>query len=63
VVCACFGVGRGTICDTIAAGARSAAEIGAKLKAGTNCGSCIPELKRLIAQTAVAEPAKLAAAN
>jgi NAD(P)H-nitrite reductase large subunit len=21
------------------------------LKAGTNCGSCIPELKRLIAQT------------
>jgi assimilatory nitrate reductase catalytic subunit len=51
VVCACFGVGRNTICDTIAAGAHSAAEIGAKLKAGTNCGSCIPELKRLIAQT------------
>jgi assimilatory nitrate reductase catalytic subunit len=21
------------------------------LKAGTNCGSCIPELKRLVAQT------------
>jgi assimilatory nitrate reductase catalytic subunit len=51
IVCACFGVGRATICDTIAAGARSAAEIGARLKAGTNCGSCIPELKRLIAQT------------
>ena len=50
VVCACFGVGKNTICDAIAAGARSAAEIGAKLKAGTNCGSCIPELKRLIAQ-------------
>jgi assimilatory nitrate reductase catalytic subunit len=50
VVCACFGVGRTTICDTIAAGAASAAEIGARLKAGTNCGSCIPELKRLIAQ-------------
>ncbi|MGY3628604.1 NAD(P)H-nitrite reductase large subunit [Bradyrhizobium sp. USDA 3686] len=57
VVCACFGVGRGTICDTIAAGARTAAEIGAKLKAGTNCGSCIPELKRLIATTEIA-PAK-----
>jgi NAD(P)H-nitrite reductase large subunit len=28
-----------------------AAAIGAQLKAGTNCGSCIPELKRLIAQT------------
>jgi assimilatory nitrate reductase catalytic subunit len=51
IVCACFGVGRTTICDTIAAGARSATEIGARLKAGTNCGSCVPELKRLIAQT------------
>jgi assimilatory nitrate reductase catalytic subunit len=51
VVCACFGVGRNTICDAIAAGARSAAEMGLRLKAGTNCGSCIPELKRLIAQT------------
>lgn len=51
VVCACFGVGRTTICDAIAEGARSAVEIGAKLKAGTNCGSCIPELKRLIVQT------------
>ncbi len=60
IVCACFGVGRSTICDTIAAGARSAAEIGAKLKAGTNCGSCIPELKRLIAQTGVQQLAAAA---
>jgi assimilatory nitrate reductase catalytic subunit len=64
IVCACFGVGRTTICDAIAAGARSAAEIGAKLKAGTNCGSCIPELKRLIAQTDTnSVPRPLAAAN
>jgi assimilatory nitrate reductase catalytic subunit len=56
IVCACFGVGRGTICDAIAAGANSAADIGAKLKAGTNCGSCIPELKRLIAQASVDKP-------
>ena len=64
VVCACFGVGRTTICDTIAAGARTAAEIGAKLKAGTNCGSCIPELKRLIAETegAAAKETKFAGA-
>jgi len=54
IVCACFGVGRTTICDAIAAGAGTAAAIGAQLKAGTNCGSCIPELKRLIAQTDVA---------
>jgi assimilatory nitrate reductase catalytic subunit len=56
IVCACFSVGRHAICDTIAAGARSAAEIGIRLKAGTNCGSCIPELKQLIAQTAASNP-------
>jgi NAD(P)H-nitrite reductase large subunit len=33
IVCACFGVGRSTICDAVVAGARSAAEIGVKLKA------------------------------
>jgi assimilatory nitrate reductase catalytic subunit len=54
IVCACFGVGRTAICDAISAGTRTAAELGGQLKAGTNCGSCIPELKRLIAQTEVA---------
>jgi assimilatory nitrate reductase catalytic subunit len=58
IVCACFGVGRNTICDAIAAGAGSAAEIGARLNAGTNCGSCIPELKRLIAQAGASAPAE-----
>jgi assimilatory nitrate reductase catalytic subunit len=64
VVCACFGVGRATICDAIASGARSAADIGARLKAGTNCGSCIPELKRLIAEREpAATPQRVAVAN
>ncbi len=65
VVCACFGVCRTTICDAIAAGIRSTTELGGALKAGTNCGSCIPELKRLIAQAATPDPqrAKLAAVN
>jgi assimilatory nitrate reductase catalytic subunit len=62
VVCACFGVGRATICDAIAAGAATPAEIGARLKAGTNCGSCIPELKRLIAQTQVNDAQRKTAA-
>ena len=53
IVCACFGVGHSTICDAITAGATSAVAIGARLKAGTNCGSCLPELKRLIAQVDV----------
>jgi assimilatory nitrate reductase catalytic subunit len=65
VVCACFGVGRTAICDAIASGARSADDLGAQLKAGTNCGSCIPELKHLITQAGSVdhEHSKLAAAN
>jgi assimilatory nitrate reductase catalytic subunit len=64
IVCACFGVGRNTICDAIAAGAGSATEIGVRLKVGTNCGSCIPELKQLIAQAgAISLPRALAAVN
>jgi assimilatory nitrate reductase catalytic subunit len=63
VVCACFGVGRNAICGVIAEGSRTAAEIGLKLKAGTNCGSCIPELKRLIAQTDVQQPMEASAAS
>ena len=51
IVCACFGVGRNTIGDAIKAGACSVPAIGASLKAGTNCGSCIPELKRMLAQS------------
>ncbi|WP_163414060.1 (2Fe-2S)-binding protein, partial [Escherichia coli] len=62
VVCACFGVGRTTICDAINSGARSPSDIGAKLKAGTNCGSCIPELKRLIASSQDEKDASLLAA-
>ena len=65
VVCACFGVGRTTILAAIAAGANTAAEIGVQLNAGTNCGSCIPELKQLIAQAGAADPERrqLTAAN
>ena len=63
IVCACFGVGRATICDAIAGGALTAAEIGAKLKAGTNCGSCLPELKQLIAQTPVKALPQVSAAH
>jgi assimilatory nitrate reductase catalytic subunit len=51
IVCACFGVGRNTILEAIAQqGLRTVEEIGGCLKAGTNCGSCIPELKSLLPQ-------------
>ena len=55
-VCACFGVGRNTILEAIGQGCASVEEIGAFLKAGTNCGSCIPELRSLILQTAAPNP-------
>lgn len=63
VVCACFGVGRNSICDAISAGARTPAAIGAALKAGTNCGSCIPEMKRLIAQVPLADGVSIKVAS
>jgi assimilatory nitrate reductase catalytic subunit len=48
-ICACFGVGESAISEAIAAGCSSTAEIGARLRAGTNCGSCVPEIKILLA--------------
>jgi assimilatory nitrate reductase catalytic subunit len=53
VVCACFEVGLKAIQGLIATRrAASPAEIGRYLRAGTNCGSCLPELKRILATTA-----------
>ncbi len=55
VVCACFGVGLNVIRDAIASGAAtSVGAIGAALRAGTNCGSCLPELKKLVHENAAA---------
>jgi assimilatory nitrate reductase catalytic subunit len=49
IVCSCFSVSQQDIQAAIQAeGLTSAAQIGAKLRAGTNCGSCIPELKKLL---------------
>ena len=54
-VCACFGVGLKTIVDLVASGgAATPEEIGACLKAGTNCGSCVPELRKIASAQAVA---------
>ena len=48
VICACFGVGRASISRAVADGAASVEQIGKTLRAGTNCGSCIPELTRMV---------------
>ena len=49
IVCACFSVGVNTITSAIKdQRLLSTDEIGRVLKAGTNCGSCVPELRSLI---------------
>ncbi|MCQ4163034.1 (2Fe-2S)-binding protein, partial [Roseomonas sp. GC11] len=49
VVCACFSVGLATLRAAILGqGLADVAAIGAALRAGTNCGSCIPELKEIL---------------
>jgi assimilatory nitrate reductase catalytic subunit len=48
-VCACFGVGYNTIVAAIRdQGLSNPEEIGQVLRAGTNCGSCIPELHQIL---------------
>jgi len=55
-VCSCFGVGRNTICDAIRQqGLTTQTQVTACLKAGGNCGSCVPEIKRILAETHVLE--------
>jgi assimilatory nitrate reductase catalytic subunit len=55
IVCACFNVGEKTIRRAIVEqGCSTYQLVGNCCKAGTNCGSCVPEIKQLIAATAVA---------
>src|SRR5262245_20607107 len=49
IVCVCFQIGAQRICAAAAAGSRTVETIGMQLGAGTNCGSCLPEIRRLIA--------------
>lgn len=49
IVCACFNVGEKTILAAIREqGLKTHQEVGRCLKAGTNCGSCVPEIKALL---------------
>lgn len=51
MICTCFGVGINTIVEAIRKDSLvNVQEIGQALKAGTNCGSCIPELTEILAQ-------------
>jgi len=55
IVCAGFGVGLEAIRRAITLGtAATVAEIGKALRAGANCGSCMPELHGVVERTAAA---------
>jgi assimilatory nitrate reductase catalytic subunit len=61
IVCACYRVGAKTIGNAIAAGAATLEAVGAATNAGTNCGSCRPEIAALLAAQRSKEPAHAAA--
>jgi assimilatory nitrate reductase catalytic subunit len=48
IVCSCFGVGQHQISTEIQKGAASVEAVGQRLKAGTNCGACKPEISKLL---------------
>ena len=52
-LCVCHGVGAGAITAAVRAGCGSVDAIGARTKAGTGCGSCRPEIARLLASLRV----------
>lgn len=49
-VCACYNVAENSIIHAIESGAKSIQALGERLKCGTGCGSCKPELLGLIKQ-------------
>lgn len=51
IVCSCFSVGINQINFAARAGCRSIEAIGVALSAGTNCGSCRPEIRRILDAT------------
>ena len=58
-LCACFGVGVNTILSAIEQGGLiSVAQIGTAPSAGTNCGSCKPELAALLSRSVLREAAQ-----
>jgi assimilatory nitrate reductase catalytic subunit len=59
MVCVCLKVGAKAVEGAIAAGARTPDAVGAATGAGTNCGSCRPEIARMIKSLAITpkEPA------
>ena len=54
IVCSCFQVGDKQIRQAVSDGCHSVAALSEKLNCGSNCGSCIPEIKALLNSTEAA---------
>ncbi|TDG15926.1 nitrate reductase [Seongchinamella unica] len=50
LVCSCWEVGENSIRTAIGEGADSVEALGEKLRCGSQCGSCIPELRQMLAE-------------
>ncbi|QCT22759.1 nitrate reductase [Jejubacter calystegiae] len=48
LICSCFGVGERAIAAAIAGGCVTTEALGQRLRCGTNCGSCLPELRHCL---------------
>lgn len=48
ILCSCFQVGENCIREALTAGCSNVEELTDKLKCGSNCGSCLPEIKHLV---------------
>ena len=54
IVCACHGVAEDAIVQAIRAG-QSLEDLRLELKCGTACGSCVPQLKRMLREHGAGE--------
>ena len=52
-ICVCMGVGAAAIRAAVQAGCRSVAAVGVATLAGTNCGSCRPEIAAILNEALV----------
>jgi assimilatory nitrate reductase catalytic subunit len=61
-VCACFGIGANEIAAAVSRGCYTVAAVGAATHAGTNCGSCRPDIRNIIERQRATRPAVAPAA-
>ncbi len=48
IICSCFEVGENTLRQAISKGINTTEKLAAQLKCGSNCGSCLPEIRGML---------------